>query len=244
MHQTFKLVQKMIENTNAQITTEPANSGKPLLYAGAAFGGLISLYNGDCLQALKQYDDNHFDIAIVDPPYGIGISSNPFRQKHEKCDWDNAVPNKQYFDELMRVSKNQIIWGGNYFDLPPSQGFIVWDKKQPQDFIRTWWDKQCFDLKLKDYEGNCDMCWKKSERKLLTLILEKPHLIEWWNEMEIKYGQGEISFFRNNKTAIDLIEMSKQNFTKATDEYEAGKCQIKLFDYDLDIEYDCFCKSS
>ena len=80
----------------------------------------ISLIHGDSLQALKGYGDNHFDIAIVDPLYGIGISSNPFRQKHEKCDcdWDNAIPNKQYFDELMRVSKNQIIWGGNYFDLP------------------------------------------------------------------------------------------------------------------------------
>jgi site-specific DNA-methyltransferase (adenine-specific) len=77
---------------------------------------------------------NAFELAIVDPPYGIGISSNPFRQKFEKCDWDNTIPNKQYFDILMRVSKNQIIWGGNYFDLPPSQGFIIWDKKQPQDF--------------------------------------------------------------------------------------------------------------
>ena len=55
---------------------------KPVLYAGADFGGLISLYNEDCLQALKRYDDNEFDVAIVDPPYGIGISSNPFRQKH------------------------------------------------------------------------------------------------------------------------------------------------------------------
>lgn len=121
---------------------------------------------------------------------------------------------------------------------------LATDFRATKDFIRTWWDRQEFDLQLKDYEGNCDMCWKKSERKLLTMILEKPHLIEWWNEMEIKYGQGEFSFFRNNKTAIDLIEMSKQNFTKATDEYEAGKCQTKLFDYDLDIEYDCFCKSS
>lgn len=121
---------------------------------------------------------------------------------------------------------------------------LATDFRATKDFIRTWWDRQDFDLQLKDYEGNCDMCWKKSERKLLTMILENPHLIEWWNEMEIKYGQGEFSFFRNNKTAIDLIEMSKQNFTKATDEYEAGKCQTKLFDYDLDIEYDCFCKSS
>ena len=89
---------------------------------------------GDCMDLLAELPDKSIDLAIVDPPYGIGISSNPFRQKHEKCDWDNAIPNKQYFDELMRVSKNQIIWGGNYFDLPPSQGFIIWDKKQPQDF--------------------------------------------------------------------------------------------------------------
>lgn len=104
--------------------TDTAIAYSTCCVSGADFGGLISLYNEDCLQALKRYDDNHFDIAIVDPPYGIGISSNPFRQKFEKCDWDNAIPNKQYFDELMRVSKNQIIWGGNYFDLPPSQGFF------------------------------------------------------------------------------------------------------------------------
>ena len=121
---------------------------------------------------------------------------------------------------------------------------LATDFRATKDFIRAWWDRQDFDLQLKDYEGNCDMCWKKSERKLLTMILENPNLIEWWNEMEIKYGQGEFSFFRNNKTAIDLIEMSKQNFRKANDEHEANKLQPKIFDYELDIEYDCFCKSS
>ena len=90
--------------------------------------------NEDCIELMKRYPDKYFDLAVVDPPYGIGISSNPFRQKHGKCDWDNCIPNQQYFDELLRVSKNQIIWGGNYFDLPPSQGFIIWDKKQPQEF--------------------------------------------------------------------------------------------------------------
>ena len=95
-------------NTEVDLENGSPSFAKPVLYAGADFGGLISLYNEDCLQALKRYDDNAFDVAIVDPPYGIGISSNPFRQKHEKCDWDNAIPNKQYFDELMRVSKNQI----------------------------------------------------------------------------------------------------------------------------------------
>jgi len=83
---------------------------------------------------MSRYPDNYFDLAIVDPPYGIGISSNPVRQQHEKKQWDNAIPTKEYFTELFRVSKNQIIWGGNYFDLPATQGFFIWDKKQPHDF--------------------------------------------------------------------------------------------------------------
>jgi len=92
------------------------------------------VYNADCIAGMKQYPDNHFDLAVVDPPYGIGISSNPVRQKHNKKTWDSAIPNDEYFKELFRVSKNQIIWGGNYFPLPPSQGFLIWDKVQPHDF--------------------------------------------------------------------------------------------------------------
>lgn len=83
---------------------------------------------------MKNVPENTYDLAIVDPPYGTGISSNPIRQKHEKKDWDNAIPTTEYFEQLFRISKNQIIWGGNYFDLKPSQGFLIWDKKQPQDF--------------------------------------------------------------------------------------------------------------
>ena len=94
----------------------------------------IQLHNGDCMEAMRGMADNHFDLAIVDPPYGIGISSNPVRQQHDKKQWDNAIPDTEYFRELMRVSANQIIWGGNYFDLPPSQGFLIWDKVQPHDF--------------------------------------------------------------------------------------------------------------
>ena len=95
---------------------------------------MINIYNKDCLEAMKLMKDNQFDLAIVDPPYGIGISKNPVRQKHNKKEWDNSIPTKEYFKELFRVSKNQIIWGGNYFDLPPTQGFFIWDKKQPHDF--------------------------------------------------------------------------------------------------------------
>jgi site-specific DNA-methyltransferase (adenine-specific) len=95
---------------------------------------LNQLYNMDCLEAMKQFPDKYFELAIVDPPYGIGISNNPVRQVHKKKDWDNQIPDKAYFDELKRVSVHQIIWGGNYYDLPPTQNYIVWDKIQPQEF--------------------------------------------------------------------------------------------------------------
>jgi len=98
----------------------------------------INLIHGDSLQALKGYGDNHFDIAIVDPPYGIGAAkqlykgtSNDVNIKHITKDWDNAIPPKEYFVELRRVSKNQIIWGGNYFInyLDNARCFLVWDKQ-------------------------------------------------------------------------------------------------------------------
>jgi len=90
--------------------------------------------NEDCMALMARYPDKYFDLAVVDPPYGIGISSNPVRQMHGKKQWDNAIPTDGYFEQLIRVSTNQIVWGGNYFALPPSQGFLIWDKKQPQDF--------------------------------------------------------------------------------------------------------------
>lgn len=86
------------------------------------------------MELLKQTPDKYYSLCIVDPPYGIGISKNPVRQQHTKKTWDNEVPTDEYFKEVFRVSKNQIIWGGNYFDLPPSQGFLIWDKVQPHDF--------------------------------------------------------------------------------------------------------------
>ena len=97
----------------------------------------IELIHGDSLQALKGYADNHFDIAIVDPPYGIGYAKRKSKTKTSKIqytpkDWDNEVPTKEYFKELFRVSENQIIWGGNYFELPTTRCFVIWDKCQPE----------------------------------------------------------------------------------------------------------------
>ena len=94
-------------------------------------------YCMDCMEAMKQFPDKFFELAIVDPPYGIGISDNPVRQMHEKKGWDKCVPNKAYFDELFRVSQNQIIWGANHFIEQfnkNSSCWIVWDKIQPENF--------------------------------------------------------------------------------------------------------------
>ena len=95
--------------------------------------GKITLYNADCMEIMKGFADNQFDLAIVDPPYGINACNMTMgsgnNKKWEKGkDWDNNVPNNEYFNELFRVSKNQIIWGGNYFTLPCSRGWIFWDK--------------------------------------------------------------------------------------------------------------------
>ncbi len=114
---------------------------KPVLCAGAVSKDGISLIHGDSLQALKRYADNHFDLAIVDPPYGINASKGTWGSSNKgkvtnygKKDWDKQPPNEQYFVELRRVSKNQIIWGGNYFGLPPSSCWLVWDKLNSGDF--------------------------------------------------------------------------------------------------------------
>lgn len=95
---------------------------------------LNKIHLGDCLEFMKQLPDKSIDLVLTDPPYGIGISSNPVRQAHQKKDWDISVPIDEVFNEVFRISKNQIIWGGNYFKLPLSQGFFIWDKLQPEDF--------------------------------------------------------------------------------------------------------------
>ena len=89
----------------------------------------LTITNEDNMELMKRYPDNYFDLAIVDPPYGIGFD-NKIRDKKSKS-WDNEIPKDNYFIELQRVSKNQIIWGGNYFPFLWQNGcksFIFWDK--------------------------------------------------------------------------------------------------------------------
>lgn len=95
---------------------------------------LNKLYLMDCMEGMKQFPDKYFELAVVDPPYGISISNNIGRRKrdkpsgYKKVTWDSLPPDDKYFDELKRVSQNQIIWGANYFCMPPTKCFIVWRK--------------------------------------------------------------------------------------------------------------------
>ena len=99
---------------------------------------MINIYNKDCLEAMKEMQDNQFDLAIVDPPYGLGKKTtsggggkNTQSEKWDDHEWDNEIPTDEYFIELKRVSKNQIVWGGNYFPFlwdKSCRGLITWDK--------------------------------------------------------------------------------------------------------------------
>ncbi len=105
----------------------------------------ITITNEDNMELMARYPDNYFDLAIVDPPYGINMDNQTVRVKpnrpntylragqeqYKKADWDKSPPTKEYFNELFRVSKNQIIWGANYFCefIPSGKGWVYWDKQ-------------------------------------------------------------------------------------------------------------------
>ena len=108
----------------------------------------ITITNEDNMALMSRYEDNYFDLAIVDPPYGINMSGQKQvkknradrkrsgaqnRKLHKQKNWDNEIPSKEYFNELFRVSKNQIIWGANYFVKylnKATKGWLIWDKQQ------------------------------------------------------------------------------------------------------------------
>ena len=196
---------------------------------------MINITNEDNMQLMARYEDNYFDLAIVDPPYGIGISSNPVRQKHNKKKWDNNIPQKEYFNELFRVSKNQIVWGGNYFDLPPTQGFFIWDKKQPHDFSLAM----------------CEYAWSSLQKpaKMWSLSVlkekgkihptQKPvELYEWLllnnakegdKILDTHLGSGSIAIACHN-LGFDLTacELDKEYFDTAIKRIKQHKAQLRI----------------
>jgi site-specific DNA-methyltransferase (adenine-specific) len=98
---------------------------------------LNQAFNMDCLDFMKELPDKCIDLVLTDPPYGINIAKEKPRKSgrwnYEPKKWDNAIPSDEIFNEIFRISKNQIIWGGNYFKMNPSRCWLIWNKKQPVD---------------------------------------------------------------------------------------------------------------
>jgi site-specific DNA-methyltransferase (adenine-specific) len=166
-----------IENTNDKLPTKPT-----ITYSECYRLPFLSLFHADCMEIMKQYPDKYFDLAVVDPPYGIGENGqrnvtgdrptakwkNPKSQHYVTFD-DSEIPTAEYWEQLFRVSKNQIVWGGNYFTeyLPPSKGWIVWDKQAD----------------IKEHLSMCELAWSSFDRKCnkfeyLWAGFKKKHQVE------------------------------------------------------------------
>ena len=205
------------------------------------------IYNQNCMEAMKEMSDNQFDLAIVDPPYGI--ADNPSRHKgsgklknrflnknaDKFAEWDKA-PNQLYFDELFRVSKNQIIWGGNYFLLPATRGFVIWDKQQPfPNFSACEYAYLSFQVPSKIY---VQAVTRTKEKKIHPT--QKPVKLYEWLLMNyakegdtILYthlGSGSIAIACHN-LGFELTgyEIDKEYFEAANKRIEQHKQQSRLW---------------
>jgi len=221
----------------------------------------IELLNMDCLLYMKQCEDKQFDWAIVDPPYGInfdgnttvkgkGGKANTFAntQHHEKKGWDTCRPTPEYFAELQRISKNQIVWGGNYFAdlLPPKKGWIFWDKKITNanntnfsDGELAWTSSDGILRRFTyDWIGFGYLNNPQKEKKIHPT--QKPvQLYEWILDTYVKEGSKIIDTHLgsgsiaeacwNRKFDLVGIEIDNEYFQKASKRLEAHKKQLTLF---------------
>ncbi len=200
----------------------------------------IRLYNQDCMEAMKDMSDNQFDLAIIDPPYGINVNQMNMggRKTIEPTDkkWDNSIPEKKYFDELFRVSKDQIIWGGNYFGLPSNKCFFVWDKGET--------------MYGRDF-AECEYAWSSFNKpadmiKINPMQLERIHptqkpvkLYEWLlmnyakegdKILDTHLGSGSIAIACHNlKFDLTGYEIDKEYYDSAVKRYEQHIKQLQLF---------------
>ena len=124
---------------------------------------LSTVYLMDCIEGMKQFPDKIFDLAVVDPPYGIGAGkgvgvTRGKENQYTVKDWDSSIPLQAYWDELWRVSKNQIVWGGNYMTdfLKPSRGWIYWQKMMGGNYADGELAWTSFDRNLKEFTKRSD----------------------------------------------------------------------------------------
>ena len=211
----------------------------------------INFINGDCIKFMKTKPDNYYDLAIVDPPYGIGAGSVSFksgtRKKstiHRQTDWDNAIPLIEYWEQLFRVSKNQIVWGGNYMTehLKPSKCWVVWNKKTGDnsygDGELAW---TSFDKTIKIY----DKYWSGANAKEKNQIdrihpTQKPvnlyrYLLQTFADKGMKILDTHGGSFSNAIACdmegfyLDICEIDAEYFKNGLNEFDMYKSQLKLF---------------
>ena len=216
---------------------------------------MMNITNEDNMNLMARYPDNYFDLAIVDPPYGINESGdrnkadrptlkwkNPSSQIYKTFD-DTSIPNKEYFNELFRVSKNQIIWGGNYMTefLKPSKGWIVWNKKAD---IKEYLSMA--ELAWSSFDKKCNMfdyLWagfKKKHQVQRIHPTQKPvDLYKWMLEnyakegdkiLDTHLGSGSIAIACNDyKYELTACELDKEYYDKAIQRITNHTNQQKLF---------------
>jgi site-specific DNA-methyltransferase (adenine-specific) len=217
-----------------------------------------SFINADCMEYLKEFPDNYFDLAIVDPPYGGvtqggyatnqmggGIARN--RNDYHLGVWAYDRPSADYFNELLRVSKNQIIWGGNYYAslLPDSQGWIVWDKEKPEGIsfadCELAWTSFNVATRIFKFAWNGMLQGDMKNKEYKIHPTQKPvRLYEWLlsryaNEndtiLDTHVGSGSslIACHNSNHKYIGF-EIDPVYYEKAKERIDQENAQINIFD--------------
>jgi len=222
----------------------------------------LTITNEDNMLLMARYPDNYFDLAIVDPPYGIGADeaqNNAAEQRikangkskagkgyklYKKSEWDNDIPNAEYFKELQRVSKNQIVWGGNYMTeyLPPSMGWIIWDKGQRgfslADGEMAW---TSFNKAMRIFEFSRAGCIKSNNTmtekfhptakpfELYKWILDK-YAKQGNKILDTHLGSGSIAIACHDYGfELTACELDKEYYNKAIQRIKNHVSQQKLF---------------
>ena len=203
---------------------------------------MLTITNEDNMELMARYPDKYFDLAIVDPPYGInrlhsgGMPKSSRFKKWERKDWDNSIPTKEYFDELRRVSKNQIIWGGNYFTefLKPSQGWIFWFKQKGMTFADGELAWTSFDKATRQYDmsgmGGANKIHPTQKPIALYKWLLDKYAKEGDKILDTHLGSGSIAIACHDyKFDLTACELDKEYFDKAMERINNHTAQQKLF---------------
>lgn len=201
----------------------------------------IQVYNEDCMNIMQQYEDGYFDLAIVDPPYGINVQKqSKFGNKKDSKIWDSTPPKKEYFNELKRVSKNQIIWGGNYFDLPPTRCFLIWDKQNGSndmaDAELAW---TSFQKSVRMYRGHIFKGIGNINYKSIHPTQKPIKLYNWILEnyakpdfkiLDTHLGSGSNAIACHYYgCSLVAAELDKEYYNESLKRFKQQTAQIKLF---------------